>query len=372
MSDVTTQNVDAHLAAIANQFDNEGQVLSIVPLGNGNINDTYLVTTQTARLQKFVLQRINQQVFREPGQVMNNICRIEDHVCNRLSIQGQSRRWEIPKVLKTQTGAHHVRDKDGSFWRAIAYIDTAATYDQIESTDLAYEVGVGLGTFHHLIHDLPLEGLVDTLEGFHITPNYLAQYDQVCARRAIPQESMAQYCAQFICDRRALAPILETAKAQGRLKLQPIHGDPKVNNVMIDIQTGLAVSLIDLDTVKPGLIHYDIGDCLRSGCNPLGEETQRFNDVTFDLDLCQAILRGYQQAAKDFLSSQDYDYLFDSMRLLAFELGLRFFSDFLNDNQYFKAQYQTHNHNRAVVQFKLAESIEAQEREIKALVNQLR
>ncbi len=335
MSDVIMPNVDVHLAAIANQFDDEGQVLSITPLGSGNINDTYLVTTQTTRPRKFVLQRINQQVFREPHQVMNNICRIEDHVYKRLSIQ------------KT-------------------------TYDQIESTDLAYEVGVGLGTFHYLIHDLPLEGLVDTLEGFHITPNYLAQYEQVCAQRVIPQDSMAQYCAQFICDRRNLAPILETAKAQKTLKLQPIHGDPKVNNVMIDIQTGLAVSLIDLDTVKPGLIHYDIGDCLRSGCNPLGEETQHFNDVTFDLDLCQAILRGYQRAATDFLSSQDYDYLFDSMRLLAFELGLRFFSDFLNDNQYFKAQYQTHNLNRAVVQFKLAESIEAQEREIKALVNQLR
>ena len=143
-------------------------------------------------------------------------------------------------------------------------------------------------------------------------------------------------------------------------------------NVMIDVNTGQAVSLIDLDTVKPGLIHYDIGDCLRSGCNPLGEETDCFEDVRFDLTLCQAILSGYSLVARDFLSVYDYDFLYDSIRLLAFELGLRFFSDYLNHNQYFKADSETHNLDRAVVQFKLVESIESQETEIRQLIDSLR
>ncbi|MEM9137051.1 MAG: aminoglycoside phosphotransferase family protein, partial [Cyanobacteria bacterium P01_F01_bin.42] len=294
----------------------------------------------------------------------------ESHMCDRLS--EPQHKWKIPRVLRSEVGEHHVKDSSGEIWRALGFIEGAVTYDQIENPTLAYEVGVGLGTFHRLIHDLPLEPMVDTLEGFHVTPNYLRQYDQICDRNDCPSGELAEYCTQSIGDRRSWADVLERAKGEGRLKLRPIHGDPKVNNVMIDACTGKAISLIDLDTVKPGLIHYDIGDCLRSGCNPLGEETQRFEDVVFKLDLCEGILKGYRSAARNFLSEHDYDYIYDCIRLLAFELGLRFFSDFINQNQYFKADYELHNLHRAVVQFKLVESIEAQRNEIQNLVGQLR
>lgn len=367
-----TPLIDEKLASIACQFQRTGQIQSIQPLGNGNINDTYLVEVSSNSPPKFVLQRINPQVFREPHLVMNNICHMEQHVCARLAEKPQSRRWEIPQVLRTSADNHHVVDNNGSVWRAIAFIDTATTYDCIDSNDLAHEVGIGLGIFHDLIHDLSLESMVDTLEGFHITPNYLTQYDQISTQKSISNTPLSQYCEGFIQNRRDWASVLETAKAQGKLKLQPIHGDPKVNNVMIDTQTAQAVSFVDLDTVKPGLIHYDIGDCLRSGCNPLGEETEKFEAVTFDLERCQAILSGYTSIAQRFLSEHDYDFLYDSMRLLAFELGLRFFSDYINHNQYFKAQHPNHNLHRAVVQFKLVESIETQENEIQALVNKLR
>jgi Ser/Thr protein kinase RdoA (MazF antagonist) len=165
--------------------------------------------------------------------------------------------------------------------------------------------------------------------------------------------------------------VLETAKAAGALKLRPIHGDPKVNNIMLDAQ-GKAISLIDLDTLKPGLVHYDIGDCLRSLCNPLGEETEDWQAVTFDLKLAQATLEGYLSLAKDFLTPSDYDYLYDGIRLIAFELGLRFFTDYLAGNVYFKVKHPTHNLTRALVQFKLTESIEAQEQELQAMIQALR
>jgi Ser/Thr protein kinase RdoA (MazF antagonist) len=147
-----------------------------------------------------------------------------------------------------------------------------------------------------------------------------------------------------------------------------MHGDPKVNNIMFDRQTGLAVSVIDLDTTKPGLIHYDIGDCLRSGCNTLGEETQDWQAVTFNLDFCRAILEGYLPPCRHFLGDADYDYLFDAMRLIAFELGLRFFTDYLNGDRYFKVKYPEHNLIRALVQFQLTTSIEQQEREISQII----
>ncbi len=176
----------------------------------------------------------------------------------------------------------------------------------------------------------------------------------------------------FISTRRALAPVLEDAKAQGRLRLRPIHGDPKVNNVMMDANTGLAVGLVDLDTVKPGLVHYDLGDCLRSGANPLGEETQDWEAVRFDLELGRAILQGYLSRARDFLAEYDYAYLYDAMRVIAFELGLRFFTDYLEGNVYFKARHPEHNLLRALVQFRLTESIESQEGAIRAIIRELR
>jgi Ser/Thr protein kinase RdoA (MazF antagonist) len=151
-----------------------------------------------------------------------------------------------------------------------------------------------------------------------------------------------------------------------------MHGDPKVNNIMFDCQTGKAVSVVDLDTVKPGLVHYDIGDCLRSGCNPQGEETTEWQSVYFDLDLCQAMLQGYLQVAKAFLTENDYVYLFDAIRLIALELGLRFFTDYLAGSVYFKVKYPDHNLARALVQFKLTESIERQETAIQKLITDLK
>jgi Ser/Thr protein kinase RdoA (MazF antagonist) len=168
--------------------------------------------------------------------------------------------------------------------------------------------------------------------------------------------------------RREFAHVLENAREAGRLPLRPVHGDPKVNNVMIEQSTGRAISLVDLDTVKPGLIHYDLGDCMRSGCNRLGEETEDWEAVGFDPEIGAAILDGYLSQARHFLAPADYEYLFDSIRLLAFELGVRFFTDHLAGNVYFKVRHPQHNLQRALVQFKLTESIEAYEAEICHLI----
>jgi Ser/Thr protein kinase RdoA (MazF antagonist) len=177
---------------------------------------------------------------------------------------------------------------------------------------------------------------------------------------------------EFIKVRRGWASVLEQARQDGTLTLRPIHGDPKVNNVMLDAATGQAVSLIDLDTVKPGLVQYDLGDCLRSGCNPWGEETTDWEKVRFEPDLCRAILGGYLSRARDFLTTNDYIYIYDAIRLIAFELGLRFFTDYLAGNVYFKAAHPQHNLARALVQFKLTESLESQESIIRHLIRELR
>jgi Ser/Thr protein kinase RdoA (MazF antagonist) len=217
-----------------------------------------------------------------------------------------------------------------------------------------------------------VSALADTLEGFHITPAYLNQFHRVLAEREIPPTPELEECLSFVRAREEFVPELEEAKAAGILPLRPIHGDPKINNVMIDASTGQAIALVDLDTVKPGLVHYDIGDCLRSCCNRLGEETTDWASVRFDPQLCEAVLLGYGSVAGNFLTQHDYDHLYAAIRLIPFELGLRFLTDFLSGNHYFKINHPRHNLDRALVQFRLTASIEDQEAEIRAIIEAIR
>ena len=371
--EVRGQTLD-QLMAVAQQFIPQGQVLDLREYGHGNVNDTFLVTVKGAAEPQFILQRLNLHVFRRPELVMGNLCIVSDHVRRRLTLAplGPGRRWEVPRVLLTREGRDHVIDPGGSFWRALSFIDAAETFDTVKDTGHAREVGYALGMFHTLLSDLSPDRLADTLPGFHITPGYLAHYDEVLERQGVRRSPEVNYGVRFVVERRAWAHVLEDATAQGRLRQRPIHGDPKVNNVMLDIATGQAVGMVDLDTVKPGLVHYDIGDCLRSGCNPLGEETEDWEAVLFEPELCRAILAGYLSLAQDFLTENDYAYLYDAIRLLAFELGLRFFTDYLAGNVYFKARHPEHNLVRALVQFKLTESIEAQATAIVAIIRDLR
>ncbi|MBF2016839.1 MAG: aminoglycoside phosphotransferase family protein [Rivularia sp. T60_A2020_040] len=363
-----------NLVEIANQFETQGNVIKIEEFGHGNINGTFLVTLDSLEEKHFILQRINQNVFRQPELVMQNISTFTNHVSQRLkhSPLSSNRRWEVPKVLLTQNNQNHFIDAENSFWRAIGFIENAETFDIIKDNKHASEIGYALGMFHHLIGDLPVEKLADTLPGFHVTPNYLKQYENVENLYKYNKSNKSlevEYCWQFIDCRKTLADVLEKARSQGHLHLRPIHGDPKVNNIMIDTNNGEAISIIDLDTVKPGLVHYDIGDCLRCACNPLGEETEDWQAVNFDTDICQLVLGGYLAVAKDFLTKSDYAYIYDGIRLIAFELGLRFFTDYLAGNVYFKVKYPEHNLARALVQFKLTESIEMQENTIMEIIS---
>ncbi len=362
-----------NLHALAAQFTVH-RVLDIRSFGSGNVNDTFLVTIEAAAEPQFILQRLNTRVFPRPDLVMGNLRTCTDHMRLRLERHplNPPRRWETPRVLLTRDHQDHVLDSQGSFWRALSFIAEAQTFDIIRNLEHAREVGFALSLCHHLLSDLPAARLADTLPGFHITPSYLKHYDKVLAHRGAGDFPEIRYARHFIETRRRLAPILEDAKAQGKLTLRPMHGDPKVNNVLLDALTGQAVSLIDLDTVKPGLVHYDLGDCLRSGCNLLGEETEHWEVVRFDLDLARAILQGYLAQARNFLTDHDYDYLYAAPRLLAFELGLRFFTDYLEGNVYFKVRHEEHNLARALVQFKLTESIEAQETALQAIIRELR
>jgi Ser/Thr protein kinase RdoA (MazF antagonist) len=351
-----------NLTTIAEQFVTEGTVTRVKEFGNGNINDTYIVTHDE---EKFVLQRINTHVFKKPHLIMQNMRAFTEHVHRRVQAEGQA--WEAPHVMTARDGNDFFIDEQLGFWRAISFIPNSRSFDTINDLDHAREVGHALGMFQNLISDMPIDSLADTLEGFHITPRYLQNYDKTFSQNGRHNSPEVKYGMKFVEDRREFAYTLENAG----LPLRPIHGDPKVNNVMIDTSNGKAVSIVDLDTVKPGLVHYDIGDCLRSGCNPLGEDAEDWEAVRFDPEIGSAILEGYLTEASAFLTEADYAYLYDCIRLLTFELGLRFFTDHLAGDTYFKVKYPGHNLHRALVQFKLTESIEAHEADIRHIVEKM-
>ena len=361
-----------NISAAAEQFNPGGKVAEIREYGSGNVNDTFLVSMESCETNSFILQRINTRVFRRPELVMRNMRVFTEHVARHLEAHPVTgRRWETVRILAAKDSPDHWIDPRNCFWRAISFIDAAQSFDRIKDINHAREIGYALGLFHKLVSDLPPEHLSDTLEGFHITPLYLRPYDAVIDSGSSKSAGVAA-CSRFVESHRSIAGVLEEARQSGRLPVRTIHGDPKVNNVMIDKQTGQAVSVIDLDTVKPGLIHYDIGDCLRSCCNKLGEETLAHQEVRFDLDLCRAILDGYFEVARDFLTEDDYFYIYDAIRLIAFELGLRFFTDYLEGDVYFKVKYREHNLARALVQFQLTGSVEAQEEAIRAIIRDAR
>lgn len=364
-------------AQIAEQFDVAGRLASIRPTGSGNVNDTYLAVFRTHfSEERIIIQRVNAHVFSRPEWIMENMSILTNHCHKRLQMESETadRIWQLPRIVPCRNGQDYFFDDDGGFWRALTLIASAESYDVAQSTEHAFEAGTVLGQFHRLISSMNPMSLRDTLPGFHETPKYLEKYDGTVrtpnAQELIKCSMEVRTLQRFIEERRAFAFVLQNAVEQGELTLRLIHGDPKISNFMIDNDTGKGTAIIDLDTAKPGLIHYDFGDALRSLCNREGEETSELGRVAFDLDLCEAFVSGYVAHAREFLTENDRKYLYDAIRLITFELGLRFFQDYLAGNVYFKVKSSEQNLQRAKVQFRLCESIEMRRRQIIEVIEQ--
>ena len=365
------------LSVLIHNFDIPGHLVTIIPIGGGNINDTFLaIFRNTFSETQVILQRINDKVFPKPDLIMANMHRITGHAHKKLEkeLETSDRVWQLPKIIPTRDGKDFYRsEEDGSYWRVITKIASATTFPTTQGPEHAAECGAVLAHFHALVADLEPSQLADPLPGFHITPGYLALYDktveEASAKARLSSSMEARRLAQIIEDRRDFASTLAHAIERGELKNRVMHGDPKITNIMSDDYTGKGTAIIDLDTVGPGLIHYDFGDAIRSICNPAGEEEMNLNKVIFDMDLFEAFVRGYLHYGECFLTDADRQYLFDSVRLITFELGLRFFQDYLAGSVYFKTKSPTQNLNRARVQFRLCESIESRERMIRATLS---
>jgi Ser/Thr protein kinase RdoA (MazF antagonist) len=349
------------LESILSRFDLSGRLVKVERFGSGLINETYLAEfNDSGTIRKYILQRINKTVFRRPDFVMENVEIVTGHLQKRLRQEGVADPASVtPALVRTAEGRSFYADESGEYWRVFHFIETGVVFDTVQDVAHAREVGRGLGRFQALVADLPPEQLHDTLPGFHNTPRYLVDLD------AVMQDGGAEHLAgvreeiAFVQKRRGLAGFLSDLMESGRIPLRVVHNDPKVSNILIHAQTGKALCMIDLDTVMPGIVHFDFGDCVRSAANTAGEDARDLDTVVFDQARYDALREGYLDEAGVFLTQAEIDMLPVSAKVITFELGIRFLTDHLRGNIYFRARYPGHNLHRCRVQFRLHERMEA-------------
>lgn len=350
---------------LAERFDLPGRVVDLHPFGDGLINDTFMVATDRGR--QAVMQRINTDVFPNPEWLQHNLRRLHQH---RDSKPAELRSGVcLPEIVQTVDGQDYYQCGDGGFWRMCGYIESSYSLQRLQTATQARGVGAALGRFHSMFADLPADLLRDPLPQFHHTPAYLESFCRVVADRgsAIPSDPLLEAGLEFVEARRPGAAVLEDARRSGTLRTLVIHGDPKVDNVLFSRTGGRVLGLIDLDTVKPGLILHDLGDCLRSCCNLADEDGNGWAGARFDLERCKEVLTGYRAENSSTVTVNDRAFLYSAIWVIPFELGLRFLTDHLAGNRYFKVRSPGDNLRRATVQFGLVESIERQEAELRGI-----
>lgn len=349
---------DSRRAAAA--FCRDGATCLVSALGCGNINDTFLVESAAS---SFVLQRISRKVFPKPLRVINNFDKVTRYLTGRRAQTDKP--FRTARSVPTLAGALFFIDARGEYWRGQTYLPHTSCRN-LTSLDQAFQVGRILSCFHDLVADLDVQCLADPLPGFHNLPQYLQDFDRLRIKTQKEMDAATRYCFQAIQQGRQRATLLEEAKNSGLLPLQAIHGDPKIDNFLFD-GLGLADGMLDLDTVGAGIVHYDLGDCLRSCCNRAGESGVDGGEVFFDMEICRAILAGYFSLPQQQLSAGQRACIFDAVLAITFELGVRFLTDHLRGNTYFKVRQDGENLVRAESQFRLVEDIVRREAEIRLL-----
>ena len=360
-------NTADRLNHVASQFDIPGDFLEGRPYGSGHINDTYRVLfQQDSTRRNYILQRINHNIFRNPVALMDNIHRVTCHLAGEVAGAPDSDR-RVLALIPARNGKVWHKDEEGNTWRAYNFIENAPTYDAVESTSQAYQAGKSFGTFQQLLSTLPAPRLHDTIPDFHHTPKRFEALEKAIAADVVNRAALAKAEIEFALARKSIARVLLDAGLPERVT----HNDTKFNNVLLDDATGEGICVIDLDTVMPGLALYDFGDMVRTTTSPAKEDEQDLSKVMLQFPMFEALVRGYLTAAGGFLTKAEKEFLAFSGKLITFEIGIRFLTDYLAGDTYFKVHREGHNLDRCRTQFKLVESIERQEQEMERLVDSI-
>jgi hypothetical protein len=353
--------------AVASHFQIAGEFLEAAPYGSGHINDTYCVAfNQGGTRVRYIFQRINHDVFKHPVALMENIQRVTAHLAKK-SIGDTDRARRGLTLIPARDGRPYYCGELGNHWRVYIFIEKARTFDAVESTQQAFQAAKAFGQFQKLLADLPAPRLHDTIPDFHHTPKRFTALEKAIEVDAFNRAKLAQPEIEFALRHKAICSVLLDAKLPERVT----HNDTKFNNVMLDDATGEGICVIDLDTVMPGLALYDFGDMVRTTTSPAKEDERDLSKVTMQFPMFEALARGYLNTASGFLTPAEKNFLPFSGKLITFEIGIRFLTDFLAGDTYFKVHREGHNLDRCRTQFKLVESIEQQEEQMNKLVEGL-
>jgi hypothetical protein len=361
-----SQRMTCDLRAVARQFLIHGEFRNAEPYGSGHINDTYCaVFDQAGTTVRYILQRINHHVFKNPTALMENVQRVTSHIAGKVEGEPDASRRAL-RLIATRDGmAWHV-DAQGNHWRTYFFIERARTYDVIQSASQAFQAARAFGAFQKMLADLPAPRLHDTIAHFHHTPRRFVALEQAIARDVAGRARLAGPEIDFAVSRKPLTGVLLDAGLPERVT----HNDTKFNNVMLDDTTGEGVCVIDLDTVMPGLALYDFGDLVRTTTCPAKEDEPNLSRIGMRLSMFEALVEGYLSTAGDFLTRSEKAHLVLAGKLITFEIGIRFLTDFLSGDVYFKTHREGHNLDRCRTQFQLVRSMDAQENQMHALVRQ--
>ena len=354
MSDLT------QIRAIAAHFCPDAPV-GIKEMTSGNVNVTYRLDYDPAdRSRSLVLQRINTQAFHDPQALMENIRLVTAHIRAALTTQGVDYTRRVLDFLPVTGGESLLwQEPDGSAWRCYRFVDGVTAYDRIESAALFCEAGRGFGGFQNLLSDFPAERLTETIPGFHDTPRrYAAFRAAVEADRAGRAAAVAEEIAFFDARAERMRGIVDRL-ASGELPLRVTHNDTKLNNVLIDNESGRAICVIDLDTVMPGSVLYDFGDAVRYGACTAAEDEPKLSRIGFDMELFRGFAEGFLAETAGRLTTAELKLLPLGVEVITCELAMRFLTDYLDGDRYFKIHYPEHNLVRARAQMKLLTEVEA-------------
>jgi hypothetical protein len=362
------------IATIGNQFAVQGQFVCGEEINSGHINSTYSASFRLAdgTLRRYILQSINRKVFKDPYAVMRNVESVTRHINDKVLRVKKDLGGQTLNLCPARSGGAWIEDGVGGVWRCYNFIEGCVTYDVVKNTRQAYQAARAFGSFQDLVSDLDASAICETIPDFHHTRKRFQRLLEVAA--SDPRGRLASVRAEFdfVCQREDLTGRLLDGIAAGAIPLRVTHNDTKINNVMIDAATDEAVCVIDLDTVMPGLALYDFGDLVRSATSPAAEDETDLTKVQMQMPMFEALVKGYLDSASAFINDAEIEHLAFAGKLMTLEVGMRFLTDHLEGDVYFKAHRPNHNLDRCRTQLALVERIESSEGEMNAFVRQVR
>jgi aminoglycoside phosphotransferase (APT) family kinase protein len=358
---------------ISRQFQIYGEILHAEPCKIGHINETFAATyAQGGTRVRYIHQKINQNVFKDPESLMENVTRVTSHIREKLFNRGE--RDVTRKALTlvpARDGRPFHRNGDGDYWRTFFFVEGAQTFEAVQTPAQAFQAGCAFGNFQSLLVDLPGKRLAETIPAFHNTRNRFEHFRQAVAADHCNRAQSATREIQFALQHEDIVDVLLNALANGQIPERITHNDTKFNNVMLDNESGCQICVLDLDTVMPGLVLYDFGDMVRTTTSPTLEDERDLTRIQMQMPMFEALARGYLEAAGSFLTPAEKALLAFSGKLITFTIGLRFLTDYLAGDKYFRVHRPEHNLDRCRTQFKLIESIEQQEEAMQNLIDRI-